>query len=161
MKRRPPRSTRTDTLFPYTTLFRSVFVNRELIGSVQLVKEMAESRTVQLPANPVLFREDNEILFKFIGHYTLGCEDPYHSTLWSRVSDTTSIEMVKERLPLRPDLSLLPLPFFNRRDLNPLALPFVLPAGASQTMLQAAGSVAGYFGDQIGRASGRAGGCQY
>src|SRR3546814_8427089 len=24
MKRRPPRSTRTDTLFPYTTLFRSV-----------------------------------------------------------------------------------------------------------------------------------------
>src|SRR3546814_7070783 len=26
MIRRPPRSTRTDTLFPYTTLFRSVFV---------------------------------------------------------------------------------------------------------------------------------------
>src|SRR3546814_9455302 len=24
MRRRPPRSTRTDTLFPYTTLFRSV-----------------------------------------------------------------------------------------------------------------------------------------
>src|SRR3546814_5383256 len=28
MLRRPPRSTRTDTLFPYTTLFRSA-VNRE------------------------------------------------------------------------------------------------------------------------------------
>src|SRR3546814_18256799 len=26
MRRRPPRSTRTDTLFPYTTLFRSVLV---------------------------------------------------------------------------------------------------------------------------------------
>src|SRR3546814_4942504 len=26
MKRRPPRSTRTDTLFPYTTLFRSIAV---------------------------------------------------------------------------------------------------------------------------------------
>src|SRR3546814_19499647 len=26
MRRRPPRSTRTDTLFPYTTLFRSLFV---------------------------------------------------------------------------------------------------------------------------------------
>src|SRR3546814_3208191 len=26
MLRRPPRSTRTDTLFPYTTLFRSAFV---------------------------------------------------------------------------------------------------------------------------------------
>src|SRR3546814_3119163 len=28
MIRRPPRSTRTDTLFPYTTLFRSVLVDR-------------------------------------------------------------------------------------------------------------------------------------
>src|SRR3546814_13558723 len=28
MIRRPPRSTRTDTLFPYTTLFRSVASNR-------------------------------------------------------------------------------------------------------------------------------------
>src|SRR3546814_7800419 len=27
MIRRPPRSTRTDTLFPYTTLFRSIVVN--------------------------------------------------------------------------------------------------------------------------------------
>src|SRR3546814_16897299 len=29
MIRRPPRSTRTDTLFPYTTLFRSVRQNQE------------------------------------------------------------------------------------------------------------------------------------
>src|SRR3546814_3352043 len=28
MIRRPPRSTRTDTLFPYTTLFRSYFLAR-------------------------------------------------------------------------------------------------------------------------------------
>src|SRR3546814_8434218 len=32
MKRRPPRSTRTDTLFPYTTLFRSVGQHRPAIG---------------------------------------------------------------------------------------------------------------------------------
>src|SRR3546814_1415095 len=29
MIRRPPRSTRTDTLFPYTTLFRSIEIPRE------------------------------------------------------------------------------------------------------------------------------------
>src|SRR3546814_1101870 len=29
MIRRPPRSTRTDTLFPYTTLFRSAFYRSE------------------------------------------------------------------------------------------------------------------------------------
>src|SRR3546814_17941896 len=33
MIRRPPRSTRTDTLFPYTTLFRSTPVQRELLDS--------------------------------------------------------------------------------------------------------------------------------
>src|SRR3546814_2926515 len=32
MIRRPPRSTRTDTLFPYTTLFRSDLVRR-LVGA--------------------------------------------------------------------------------------------------------------------------------
>src|SRR3546814_6990325 len=35
MRRRPPRSTRTDTLFPYTTLFRSVIsrsIDAETIG---------------------------------------------------------------------------------------------------------------------------------
>src|SRR3546814_12699057 len=33
MIRRPPRSTRTDTLFPYTTLFRSDFIGREALES--------------------------------------------------------------------------------------------------------------------------------
>src|SRR3546814_11877900 len=43
MIRRPPRSTRTDTLFPYTTLFRSDIVSGnsafrlDLIGSFRLV----------------------------------------------------------------------------------------------------------------------------
>src|SRR3546814_5029126 len=31
MIRRPPRSTRTDTLFPYTTLFRSEAIGAEVI----------------------------------------------------------------------------------------------------------------------------------
>src|SRR3546814_1118025 len=31
MRRRPPRSTRTDTLFPYTTLFRSASVSHTVI----------------------------------------------------------------------------------------------------------------------------------
>src|SRR3546814_10556206 len=36
MIRRPPRSTRTDTLFPYTTLFRSLV----LLGSVAIKRPM-------------------------------------------------------------------------------------------------------------------------
>src|SRR3546814_15392113 len=42
MYRRPPRSTRTDTHFPYTTLFRSRFqarAQRQVVGAVHLDDE--------------------------------------------------------------------------------------------------------------------------
>src|SRR3546814_3676348 len=34
MIRRPPRSTRTDTLFPYTTLFRSAYLRRSPVRRI-------------------------------------------------------------------------------------------------------------------------------
>src|SRR3546814_12236554 len=36
MLRRPPRSTRTDTLFPYTTLFRSIVELNDMIARILL-----------------------------------------------------------------------------------------------------------------------------
>src|SRR3546814_16774507 len=37
---RPPRSTRTDTLFPYTTLFRSAAVEREAFAAEERCAEI-------------------------------------------------------------------------------------------------------------------------
>src|SRR3546814_2057498 len=42
MIRRPPRSTRTDTLFPYTTLFRSLVVHLLNVGVVQFAKILSD-----------------------------------------------------------------------------------------------------------------------
>src|SRR3546814_1462761 len=39
MIRRPPRSTRTDTLFPYTTLFRSIIVLIDAAGRQVAVQQ--------------------------------------------------------------------------------------------------------------------------
>src|SRR3546814_10629869 len=47
MIRRPPRSTRTDTLFPYTTLFRSLRRDREHNG----VRDDAQKRERAARAN--------------------------------------------------------------------------------------------------------------
>src|SRR3546814_17044079 len=47
MLRRPPRSTRTDTLFPDTTLFRS-FARIDLPMRVDLVADVREPHGVQL-----------------------------------------------------------------------------------------------------------------
>src|SRR3546814_14303736 len=53
MIRRPPRSTRTDTLFPYTTLFRSVFYH-PAIGRLDLVNLFLRRRPVQtVPDNRI------------------------------------------------------------------------------------------------------------
>src|SRR3546814_2663565 len=49
MIRRPPRSTRTDTLFPYTTLFRSVLLLlARLVGHAHQVPASAQLLAVQL-----------------------------------------------------------------------------------------------------------------
>src|SRR3546814_8483743 len=40
MYRRPPRSTRTDTLFPYTTCFRSVIAEERLAGLAHATHEI-------------------------------------------------------------------------------------------------------------------------
>src|SRR3546814_3182802 len=42
MIRRPPRSTRTDTLFPYTTLFRSLFVHPDVRRMLMEGKALTE-----------------------------------------------------------------------------------------------------------------------
>src|SRR3546814_8963497 len=42
MIRRPPRSTRTDTLFPYTTLFRSIFEDTDGNGTLDSRKVFTE-----------------------------------------------------------------------------------------------------------------------
>src|SRR3546814_4839065 len=42
MIRRPPRSTRTDTLFPYTTLFRSLAFGGQLVPQHRLAFELAD-----------------------------------------------------------------------------------------------------------------------
>src|SRR3546814_18127137 len=46
MIRRPPRSTRTDTLFPYTTLFRSCFYGGRASPAAQIAPQPSERNFV-------------------------------------------------------------------------------------------------------------------
>src|SRR3546814_9498557 len=50
MKRRPPRATRTDTLFPYTTLFRSASTLRLACASFASASRVAASASASLSA---------------------------------------------------------------------------------------------------------------
>ena len=100
--------------------------------------------TLTLPAD--LLVHQNELTFEFIGHYTFQCEDPSHSTLWSHVDTSSTIELAGSLLPLRNDLSLLPLPFYDASvNLHP-SVSIVLLSPPSPKSLRAAGIVASYFG---------------
>src|SRR3546814_12751169 len=65
MIRRPPRSTRTETLFPYTTLFRSKVVAAETL------KPLAEASAGEVahvrPADPALVENPDFILVDGLG----------------------------------------------------------------------------------------------
>src|SRR3546814_8039379 len=58
MIRRPPRSTRTDTLFPYTTLFRSLFLDKK-----PLVLDAQGGGRLKIDSLPA-FKRPGELLFE-------------------------------------------------------------------------------------------------
>ena len=100
--------------------------------------------TLVMPAEMLV--HNNELTFEFIGHYTFQCEDPSHSTLWSHVDNSSTIELAGSLLPLQNDLSLLPLPFYDSAvNLHP-SIPIVFLSQPTPQALKAAGIIASYFG---------------
>src|SRR3546814_19182419 len=66
MRRRPPRSTRTDTLFPYTTLFRSLDLHA-FLGLDRLVQAVGPAAAVHHAAGEFVDDDDLAVLDDIIG----------------------------------------------------------------------------------------------
>jgi cellulose synthase (UDP-forming) len=62
------------------------------------------------------------------------------------IANDSKLELQIENLPVKNELALLPEPFFDPRDKRALVLPFVLPAEPTRDELQAAGTLASWFG---------------
>ena len=122
-----------------------VLVNGTLVQTVPVDPQNA---TVSVSIPPELLVRNNELTFEFIGHYTLSCEDPAHTSLWMRVDSSSTVELAGNLLPLQDDLKLLPLPFYDNAVQSPPVLPFVFLSQPSDKALQAAGVVASWFGVQ-------------
>src|SRR3546814_17448896 len=69
MIRRPPRSTRTDTLFPYTTLFRSEIFERFAVG-----REVAQRQVLDIRRKHMVDRCDDGVgaLVRRLDDYVAG-----------------------------------------------------------------------------------------
>lgn len=140
------RYTYSPSLLPELSHLRIAF-NEQVIAALPLVKEQSGIEVQrELNLAPSYFTDFNQLRLDLIGHYTLQCEDPDHSSLWTAISDQSEIELTLDALPIKPDLALLPAPFFDRRDGRPLQLPVVLPSQASVETLRSAGLLASWFG---------------
>jgi cellulose synthase (UDP-forming) len=146
------------TLFATIPVTTSPTVNGEAndLTPEQKLQEQETGMTVHIENSALLVAQitmpaellvhDNELTFEFIGHYTLNCEDPSNSTLWSEVDPTTSIELQGSVLALQNDLKLLPLPFYDQAvNLKPV-IPIVFATQPSAKALEAAGVITSWFG---------------
>jgi hypothetical protein len=125
----------------------NVMVNGEVAYSIPVPKEDAGKsleRTVDIPAR--LVTDFNRLNLQLIGHYTMQCEDPLHSSLWANVGNQSVLELTVAPLRTRNDLSALPLPFFDRRDVRRLVLPMVFAGNPDPATLEAAGALSSWFG---------------
>jgi hypothetical protein len=126
----------------------TVGLNERIATIIPLPRDKTVGNARDIDLDPRLFRDDNVLEFKLIGHYTQRCEDPYHSSLWLVLSDLGRLELTLAPVSQSSDLKKLPNPFFDRRELTQLSVPMVFPRSPSLGSLQAAGVVASWFGMQ-------------
>ncbi|HTU57461.1 MAG TPA: cellulose biosynthesis cyclic di-GMP-binding regulatory protein BcsB, partial [Polyangiales bacterium] len=124
-----------------------VSLNGQVIAAVPLPAEQA-GREIEreVVLDPRYFTDYNQLRFDLVGHYTMECEDPSHTSLWATLSAASELELTVTRLELRNDLALLPAPFFDRRDNRRVTLPIVLPEQPSREIVRSAGVAASWFG---------------
>lgn len=131
-------------IFPLSHL--NVLVNNELAATIPLTSETASGAERTINIDPKLFVEYNQIGLQLIAHYTMDCEDPVHTTLWSIVDNRSTLELDTQPLPRSRDLNLLPQPFFDSRDSRRVTLPFVFAGAPTTEEIDAAGVTASWFG---------------
>ena len=128
-----------------------VLVNGEVAATLPVPREQAGMLVARdVSIDPRFITEFNHLNVQLIGHYTQQCEDPSNSTLWATVSNASSLDLTYASLESKPDLAALPAPFFDRRDVRRLELPFVFAQKPSAATLEAAGAVASWFGSLSG-----------
>ena len=128
-----------------------VLVNGEVAATLPVPHEQAGMLVARdISIDPRFITEFNHLNVQLIGHYTTSCEDPANSSLWATVSNASSLDLTYASLASKADLAALPTPFFDRRDVRRLELPFVFAQKPGAATLEAGGIVASWFGALAG-----------
>lgn len=124
-----------------------LILNDQMVQTIALPQsQLGKPQSVQIPLDPRYFADYNRLDIRFVGHYTMECENPSHSSLWAQVSNESRLQLQLRQVKLPNNLAQLPLPFFDPRDTSKVKSHFVFSANPSTGTLKAAGAVAGWLG---------------
>ncbi|RMG34782.1 MAG: cellulose biosynthesis cyclic di-GMP-binding regulatory protein BcsB [Gammaproteobacteria bacterium] len=126
-----------------------VLLNEHVVATLPLPKDQAGTPVTQdIPLDPHLMGDYNQLRFQLLGYYTDRCQDPVSPLLWVHVSNLSELTLDVRPLQQVDDLALFPEPFFDRRDNDRLVLPFILSEKPDGQTLEAAAILASWFGQQ-------------
>ena len=116
------------------------------IAAPQRAQGDDEYAFVSLPIPSDMLFRTNELKFEFKGSRLFASESAPRSAVLGNVGATSTLLVAGEHLPLKNDLSLLPLPFFDADLQTPTTIPFVFMTPPTPGTLQAAAIVASWLG---------------
>ncbi|MFY9509473.1 MAG: cellulose biosynthesis cyclic di-GMP-binding regulatory protein BcsB, partial [Rubrivivax sp.] len=134
------------SLLPDLSQLKVMIDDQPLATIVAQKAGLGAPQRAELELDPRYFVDHAKLRLQFIGHYTMDCEFPQHTSLWASVANDSTLELVTRRLVLRNDLALLPAPFFDARDGRRLELPFVFARQPSLASVKSAAVLASWFG---------------
>lgn len=134
------------SLLPNLSQLKVMVDDQPLATVVAQKGALGSPQQAEIELDPRYFVDFAKLRLQFLGHYTMDCEFPQHTSLWASVGNDSTLELVKRRLVLRNDLALLPAPFFDARDGRRLELPFVFARQPSLATVKSAGVLASWFG---------------
>ncbi|MBN3854967.1 cellulose biosynthesis cyclic di-GMP-binding regulatory protein BcsB [Paraburkholderia sp. Ac-20340] len=106
--------------------------------------------TIDLPVS--LLTEFNHLNLELIAHSKASDQgnNPLSADLWLKAGPDSALELTVVPAAAASDLSQLPAPFFDARDVRRVNLPVVLPRAPGGTRLESAGIVTSWLGAQAG-----------
>lgn len=131
----------------------NILLNSVVAATIRLPQPQAQGVThvtVDLPVS--LLSEFNHLDLELIAHSKASDQgnNPHSDDLWLKAGASSRLEMTVMPIAGVSDLSQLPEPFVDNRDVRRVDLPVVLPPAPDADRLASAGVVTSWLGAQAG-----------
>ncbi|MFC5076577.1 Cyclic di-GMP-binding protein precursor [Vibrio thalassae] len=126
-----------------------IYLNEELMDVVDITRGDSTMLSKVITLDGRFFKNYNQIKFELIGRIDEECSDASDPALWWELGSASRITLDVRNIEVANELSLLPAPFFDSRDLKNVSIPVVLPQNFGTRNLHSAAVVASYFASQV------------